>query len=38
VAALQAIWPLAEKEAGQEATNAIAYASTSHARWFWDGV
>ena len=38
VAALQAVWPLPAKEAGLEATNAIAYASTNHAKWFWDGV
>ena len=38
VAALQAVWPLPEREAGQEATNAIAYASRNHTAWFWSGV
>jgi hypothetical protein len=38
VAALQAVWPIPAKEAGQEATNAIAYASSNHREWFWDGV
>jgi hypothetical protein len=38
MAALQAVWPLRAKEAGQEATNAIAYASSNHTKWFWDGV
>ena len=38
VAALQAVWPLSDKEAGLEATNAIAYASSNHTAWFWDGV
>ena len=38
VTALQAVWPLPAKEAGQEATNAISYASSNHTKWFWDGV
>jgi len=38
VAALLAVWPLPAKEAGQEATDAIAYASTNHTNWFWSGV
>jgi hypothetical protein len=38
VAALQAVWPLPAKEAGQEATDAISYASTNHTNWFWSGV
>ena len=38
VAALQAVWPIPAKEAGQEATNAISYASSNHREWFWDGV
>ena len=38
VAALQAVWPLPDREAGQEATNAIAYAATHHTQWFWSGV
>ena len=38
VAALQAVWPLPEREAGQEATNAIAYAADQHTKWFWSGV
>ena len=38
MAALQAVWPLPEREAGQEeATNAIAYAA-EHTKWFWSGV
>jgi hypothetical protein len=35
---LQALWPLPEREAGLEATHAIAYASACHAEWLWDGV
>jgi hypothetical protein len=38
VAALQAVWPLPDKEAGLEATHAIAYAASHHAEWFWRGV
>ena len=38
VAALQAVWPIPAKEAGQETTNAISYASSNHTKWFWDGV
>jgi hypothetical protein len=38
VAALQAVWPLPENEARLEATHSIAYASSYHAAWFWDGV
>jgi hypothetical protein len=38
VAALQAVWPLPARKAGQEATDAIAYASTNHTKWFWSGV
>jgi hypothetical protein len=39
VAALQAVWPgLTQKEASAEATNAIAYASSNHTKWFWSGV
>ena len=38
VAALQAVWPLPDKEAGLEARNAIAYASNNHMEWFWRGV
>jgi hypothetical protein len=38
VAALQAVWPLPDREAGQEATNAIAYAASHHTAWFWSGV
>ena len=33
VAALQAVRPIPAKEAGQEATNAIAYASSNHTKW-----
>jgi len=29
---------LPAKEAGLEATDAIAYASSNHSKWFWDGV
>jgi hypothetical protein len=36
---LQEQWPdLSAKEASDEAVAAIAYASTHHATWFWDGV
>ena len=35
MAALQAVWPIPAKEAGQEATNAISYASSNHKEWFW---
>jgi hypothetical protein len=39
VAALQAVWPgLTPKEASAEATNAIAYASSNHTKWFWSRV
>ena len=38
VAALQAVWPLPAKEAGLEATNVIAYASSNHSKWFWGEV
>jgi hypothetical protein len=38
VAALQAVWPLPDKEAGQEATNAIAYAASQHPEWLWNRV
>jgi hypothetical protein len=39
VAALQAVWPgLTWKEASAEAVNAVAFASTYHAKWFWRGV
>jgi hypothetical protein len=38
VKALQAVWPLPDKEAGLEATQAIAYASKHHSAWFWRGV
>ena len=38
VAALQAVWPLPDREAGKEATNAIAYAASHHTKWFWSGV
>jgi hypothetical protein len=38
VEALQAVWPLPREEAGTEATNAIAYASSHHTAWFWNGV
>ena len=38
VAALQAVWPLPDREARQEATNAIAYAADQHTKWFWSGV
>ena len=38
VVALQAVWPLSDREAGQEATNAIAYAASHHTKWFWSGV
>jgi hypothetical protein len=36
--ALLAVWPLPEKEAGQEATYAIAYASRFHTAWLWSDV
>jgi hypothetical protein len=36
--ALQAVWPLPDREAGQQATNAIAYAADQHTKWFWSGV
>jgi hypothetical protein len=36
--ALQAVWPLPEQEAGQEATHAIAFASRYHTAWLWSGV
>jgi hypothetical protein len=39
VAALQAVWPgLTQKEACVETGNAIAFASTYHSAWFWNGV
>jgi hypothetical protein len=38
VEALQAVWPLPEREARLETTMAIAYASACHAEWLWDGV
>jgi hypothetical protein len=38
VAALQAVWPLPDKEAGIEVRDAIAYASKHHPEWFWRGV
>jgi hypothetical protein len=38
VAALQAVWPLPDREAGIEATQAIAYASKHHSAWMWRGV
>jgi hypothetical protein len=38
VAALQAVWPLPDSEAGLEATQAIAYASMHHGAWLWEGV
>jgi hypothetical protein len=38
IAALQAVWPLPEREAGLEATHAIAYASAHHTEWLWDDV
>jgi hypothetical protein len=38
VAALQAVWPLPWKEASVEVGNAIAFASTDHGEWFWEGV
>jgi hypothetical protein len=39
VAALQAVWPgLARKKACVETGNAIAFASTYHSTWFWNGV
>jgi hypothetical protein len=32
-------WPeLSAKEASNEAVAAIAYASSNHAAWLWDGV
>jgi hypothetical protein len=34
-AALQAVWPLPDKEAGAETVNAIAFASVFHTAWFW---
>ena len=36
--ALQAEWPLLWKEAGAEAINAVAFASSYHSEWFWRGV
>ena len=38
VEALQAAWPLPIEEARRGATHAIAYASTHHTKWFWEGV
>jgi len=40
VAALGSAWPrrLSDKEVRTEATNAIAYASTYHTAWFWNGM
>jgi hypothetical protein len=36
---LQAQWPeLSAKEASAEVVAAIAYASSHHSQWFWDGV
>jgi hypothetical protein len=37
-AALQAVWPLPDKEAGAETVNAIAFASAYDTAWFWSGV
>ena len=38
VEALQAVWPLPLEDARRETTHAIAYASSQHTKWFWDGV
>ena len=38
VEALHAVWPLPIEDAKRETTHAIAYASTHHEAWFWDGV
>ena len=38
-ASLREQWPaLTAKEASEEAVAAIAYASSHHTAWFWDGV
>jgi hypothetical protein len=38
-ASLRELWPeLTAKEASAEAVAAIAYASSQHAAWLWDGV
>jgi hypothetical protein len=38
-ASLRKVWlELSAKEASDEAVAAIAYASTHHAAWLWDGV
>ena len=36
--ALIEVWPLPWAQADAEAVNAVAYASSFHTRWFWDGV
>jgi hypothetical protein len=37
--ALMPTWlPVSGEEAGLETTNAIAYAPSHHAAWFWSGV
>ena len=38
VVALREVWPLPLEDAKRETTHAITYASTHHAKWFWDGV
>jgi hypothetical protein len=38
-ASLRERWPeLSAKEASAEVVAAIAYASSHHSQWFWDGV
>jgi hypothetical protein len=38
VEALRAVWPLPLEDARREMTHAIAYATSQHGKWFWDGV
>jgi hypothetical protein len=35
LSALQALWPLPDREAHLEVARAIYYASVEHAAWFW---
>jgi hypothetical protein len=38
-ASLRELWPeVTAKEASAEVVAAIAYASSHHPQWFWDGV
>jgi hypothetical protein len=38
LAALQAVWPMPDREAHLEVARAIYYASVEHRAWFWRGV